>query len=89
MNANAIERFRYYSGYAEHVSKSDQRLGKSTHVHVVREPVGAAALITPWNGPFASAITKVAPALLAPRESSTMNCPSNPLFSRSFMSAAR
>ncbi len=33
--------------------------------YLIREPVGVVAAITPWNAPFATMITKIAPALLA------------------------
>lgn len=65
MNRNAIERFSMYAGFVDHLTKTDVRAGAGANVAVTREPVGVAALITPWNGPFASAITKIAPALLA------------------------
>jgi phenylacetaldehyde dehydrogenase len=35
------------------------------HAYSVREPLGVAALITPWNGPLLSACSKIAPALAA------------------------
>lgn len=40
----------------------EERLGNSL---VVREPIGVAALITPWNWPMNQVVCKVAPALAA------------------------
>lgn len=39
--------------------------GMEFHAFSLREPVGVAALITPWNGPFTMACTKSAMALAA------------------------
>jgi len=39
--------------------------GNSLHAYTVRQPVGVAGLILPWNGPIGSFIIKVAPALAA------------------------
>jgi aldehyde dehydrogenase (NAD+) len=38
---------------------------KFENVHVVREPVGVCAFITPWNYPLHQIVSKVAPALAA------------------------
>lgn len=65
MQQNAVDRLRYYAEQTGRVSRVEERLGKRSRVRVVQEPVGVAALLTPWNGPFASALTKLAPALLA------------------------
>lgn len=56
--------FRHFSG-------APARLGGTTmpmpghHVYTVREPVGVAALILPWNFPIMTACFKLAPALAA------------------------
>lgn len=44
------------------------RRGRGPDALVVREPVGVVAAITPWNGPFATAVNKIVAALL-------MGCP--------------
>ncbi|MFH0792542.1 MAG: aldehyde dehydrogenase family protein [bacterium] len=36
-----------------------------TFVYTIRQPIGVAGLITPWNFPFAIPIWKIAPALIA------------------------
>ncbi|MBK8527500.1 MAG: aldehyde dehydrogenase [Rubrivivax sp.] len=47
------------SQHAEHAGTSDDAYLR----YVVREPVGVAALISPWNAPLALASTKIAAAL--------------------------
>ncbi|WP_063129753.1 aldehyde dehydrogenase family protein [Nocardia fusca] len=65
MQRNATDRLRYYAEHAGRVSRVEERLGKAARARIVQEPVGVAALLTPWNGAYASALTKIAPALLA------------------------
>lgn len=58
----------YYADLAERFAFEDLRPSggmQSKHAVVVREPVGVAATIAPWNGPLGTMITKVAPALAA------------------------
>lgn len=58
----------YYADLAERFLFEDVRPSggmSSKHAVVVREPVGVVATIAPWNGPLATMITKVAPALAA------------------------
>lgn len=63
----ATEKLRYFSGWAtkiigESFSVSNPR---PHHAYTVREPVGVAGLIVPWNAPLLMAVTKLAPALAA------------------------
>ena len=53
------ERARDYGGTRKSASSRDTRL------YTVREPMGVAALITPWNYPIAIPAWKMAPALAA------------------------
>ncbi|MBB6172419.1 betaine-aldehyde dehydrogenase [Nocardiopsis mwathae] len=55
----------YYGGLADDVTWEETRPGLLGPSHVVREPVGVAAAITPWNVPQLLIVAKVAPALLA------------------------
>lgn len=58
---------RYYAGWADkiHGRTSDVTVsGQPVHAYTLREPVGVAALITPWNAPLLMAATKVAAALV-------------------------
>jgi aldehyde dehydrogenase (NAD+) len=72
--ASAAEVFRYYAGWVTKIH------GQATdimaeggisgakaryHAYTSKEPVGVAALIIPWNGPFYGAMVKLAPALAA------------------------
>jgi len=55
--------FEYYGGWATKVSGEAQPLGKDAMHFVMREPVGVAACIPPWNYPMMMAAQKVAPAI--------------------------
>ncbi len=58
----------YYAGLAESYPFEDLRPSNgfmSKHAVVVREAVGVVAAIAPWNGPLASMLIKLAPALAA------------------------
>jgi len=55
--------FEYYGGWATKVTGDVQTLGKDAMHMVVREPVGVAACIPPWNYPMMMAAQKVAPAI--------------------------
>jgi len=60
--------FRYYAGWADKVGGRSMELtsgGRDFHVYTLREPIGVAALIVPWNFPLLMASWKVAPALAA------------------------
>lgn len=68
---NVVEMFDYYAGAAwriegttttppHHVAAVAEAL-----TYTVREPVGVAGLIVPWNVPLSTAVLKLAPALAA------------------------
>jgi phenylacetaldehyde dehydrogenase len=63
--------FRYYAGWPERIEgatipNSGYRApGDELFTYTLREPVGVAALIAPWNVPLAIACLKLAPALAA------------------------
>lgn len=67
--AGAIEILRYYAGLATKIygttSEISSPIAGEFHAYSLREPVGVAALIVPWNFPVALAICKLAPALAA------------------------
>jgi phenylacetaldehyde dehydrogenase len=69
--ANVVEMLEYYAGAAwriegttttppHHVAAVAEAL-----TYTVREPVGVAGLIVPWNVPVSTAVLKIAPALVA------------------------
>ncbi|HEX6207619.1 MAG TPA: aldehyde dehydrogenase family protein [Actinomycetota bacterium] len=57
--------FEYYGGWATKVMGEIPPVGPDALSLVVKEPVGVAGLITPWNYPLLMAVQKVAPALAA------------------------
>jgi len=71
---SAAEIFRYYAGWVNKIhGQSTDILAEGGitganaryHAYTLKEPVGVAALIIPWNGPFYVAMAKLAPALAA------------------------
>jgi len=63
----AIEKLRYFSGWATKVTGESLPVSspRPHHDYTLREPVGVAGLIVPWNAPLLMAVTKLAPALAA------------------------
>ena len=59
--------FRYYAGWADkiHGHTHNTNMPGDNHVFTLKEPVGVAALIVPWNYPLVMAGMKLAPALAA------------------------
>ena len=57
--------FEYYGGWVTKVMGEIPPVGPDALSLVVKEPVGVAGLITPWNYPLLMAAQKVAPALAA------------------------
>nr|AFK44601.1 unknown [Medicago truncatula] len=66
---DVISCFEYYAGLAEGLDakqKAPVSLPMDTFKsHVLKEPIGVVALITPWNYPLLMATWKIAPALAA------------------------
>jgi acyl-CoA reductase-like NAD-dependent aldehyde dehydrogenase len=63
--AYALRTLDFYAGLADTFEFAEDH-GRSTGAAwLLREPVGVVAAIAPWNAPFATMITKIAPALLA------------------------
>jgi phenylacetaldehyde dehydrogenase len=65
--AGAVEMLRYYAGWTTKLAGETLNVSApgSWHGYTVREPIGVAGLITPWNFPFGLAVWKLAPALAA------------------------
>nr|WP_306120741.1 MULTISPECIES: aldehyde dehydrogenase family protein [unclassified Roseitalea] len=64
----AAEIYRYYAGWATKLEGRSYNLalqGDPFHCYTLRQPLGVAAGIIPWNYPFAQASFKIAPALAA------------------------
>ncbi|MEE4337274.1 aldehyde dehydrogenase family protein [Erythrobacter sp.] len=65
--AAAIGAIRYYAGWADKIHGSTHSIGMpgEHHVYTIKEPVGVAALIVPWNYPLVMAAMKLGPCLAA------------------------
>lgn len=67
--AGAVARFRYYAGWADKIAGCTLAMSghdpRGFHAFTVREPIGVAGLIVPWNAPLLMAANKMAPALAA------------------------
>jgi phenylacetaldehyde dehydrogenase len=64
--ATAIDDLREFAGWATKLFGESVRVpAGNVHAYTVREPVGVAGLIVPWNFPFMIAVGKIAPALAA------------------------
>ena len=59
--------FHYFAGWADKIHGSTHNISMpgEHHAFTLREPVGVAALIVPWNYPLVMAAMKLAPALAA------------------------
>jgi acyl-CoA reductase-like NAD-dependent aldehyde dehydrogenase len=64
---NAVNGLRWYAGAVTRIGGSAYGAALATpaemHAYTSKEPVGVAALITPWNGPIGSCMIKLSPAL--------------------------
>ncbi|GAA1279643.1 5-carboxymethyl-2-hydroxymuconate semialdehyde dehydrogenase [Pseudonocardia aurantiaca] len=61
----AAENFRYFADVIVTLGEEAFRQGSEQISYVVRQPVGVAGLITPWNTPFMLESWKLAPAIAA------------------------
>lgn len=59
--------FRYYAGWADKIQGTTNSINMpgEHHAYTLKEPIGVAALIVPWNYPLVMAGMKLAPALAA------------------------
>ncbi|MPZ63276.1 MAG: aldehyde dehydrogenase family protein [Propionibacteriales bacterium] len=60
--------FRYYAGWVEKFGGRSSELSTGSHrfhTYTLRDPVGVAAMVIPWNAPLTMAAWKLAPALAA------------------------
>jgi phenylacetaldehyde dehydrogenase len=66
MVAGGAECLRYNAGWAGKINGETPTISAPNHhVYTLREPVGVVGAITPWNGPLAMAVAKIAAALAA------------------------
>ena len=63
--ADAATAFRYYAGLILHPDGETYPVPDNVQAMVVKEPIGVAGLIVPWNFPLLMGVWKIAPALAA------------------------
>lgn len=63
----AIGAIRYFAGWADKIHGSTHAINMpgEHHVYTIKEPVGVAALVVPWNYPLVMAAMKLGPCLAA------------------------
>ncbi|MFN2470625.1 MAG: aldehyde dehydrogenase [Gaiellaceae bacterium] len=61
----AVENFRFYASAVASIAGRSNPIGGSLHFYSLKEPVGVAGQIVPWNYPLMMATWKLAPALAA------------------------
>ena len=61
----AVENFRYYASAIASIAGRSNPIGGSLHFYSLKEPVGVAGQIVPWNYPLLMATWKLSPALAA------------------------
>ncbi|MEL7188183.1 MAG: aldehyde dehydrogenase family protein [Pseudomonadota bacterium] len=61
----AIGAMRYYAGWADKITGTTHNINMpgDHHVYTLKEPVGVAALVVPWNYPIVMAAMKLGPCL--------------------------
>jgi betaine-aldehyde dehydrogenase len=65
MQKATLRQLSYYADNAAYVDHITASARPRTATRIRREPMGVAALILPWNGPFGTLISKLAAALIA------------------------
>ncbi len=63
--AGAVENFRFYASAIATIGGRSNPIGGSILTYTLKEPVGVAGQIVPWNYPLMMATWKLAPALAA------------------------
>lgn len=63
----AVGALRYYAGWADKIHGQTHNISMpgEHHAFTLREPIGVAALVVPWNYPLVMAAMKLGPALAA------------------------
>uniref|UniRef100_J3MFF7 Aldehyde dehydrogenase 1 n=1 Tax=Oryza brachyantha TaxID=4533 RepID=J3MFF7_ORYBR len=62
---NSVDSLRYFAGAADKIHGETLKMSRQLHGYTLREPVGVAGLIVPWNFPAIMFFSKVSPALAA------------------------
>src|SRR5437764_2040707 len=63
--AGAVENFRFFASAIGSIAGRSNPIGGSLLTYSLKEPVGVAGQIVPWNYPLLMAVWKLAPALAA------------------------
>src|SRR5215211_8752490 len=63
--AQGVENFRFYASAIASIAGRSQPIGGSLLFYSLKEPVGVAGQIVPWNYPLMMTTWKLAPALVA------------------------
>ncbi|MBD0348957.1 MAG: aldehyde dehydrogenase [Thermoleophilia bacterium] len=63
--AQGVENFRFFASAVGTIAGRSNAIGGSLHFYSLKEPVGVAAQIVPWNYPLMMTTWKLAPALAA------------------------
>ncbi|KAF7102606.1 hypothetical protein CFC21_103712 [Triticum aestivum] len=61
----SVRSLRYFAGAADKIHGETLKMSRQFQGHTLREPIGVAGLIIPWNFPAIMFFSKVAPALAA------------------------
>ncbi|KAL8120146.1 aldehyde dehydrogenase family 2 member C4-like [Apium graveolens] len=62
---SAVNTLRYYAGAADKVHGNTLKMSREFQAYTLREPIGVAGIIIPWNFPSIMFFYKVSPALAA------------------------
>jgi coniferyl-aldehyde dehydrogenase len=62
---SAVSSLRYFAGAADKIHGETLKMSRQFQGHTLREPIGVAGLIIPWNFPAIMFFSKVSPALAA------------------------
>lgn len=62
---DAVNTFRYYAGLLHNQTEEAFEADKDLQTLIVKEPMGVAGLIVPWNFPLLMSVWKIAPAMAA------------------------
>ncbi|KAF0903004.1 hypothetical protein E2562_022630 [Oryza meyeriana var. granulata] len=62
---NSLHSLRYFAGAADKIHGETLKMSRQLQGYTLREPVGVAGLIVPWNFPAIMFFSKVSPALAA------------------------
>ena len=83
--AAAASELRYYAGLARAIGGRTLEIEPGVYSHLVREPVGVAAIITPWNAPAILLARSLGPALAAGCTVVMKPAPQSSLFHTAFV----